>query len=87
MMLNYVKYLSRFGWTPIVLCGKLSLMEATDYSSLKEVHKNISVYRRDSLENKIINFLGNMNFFPSRKIGWMLFILITDISIVINENV
>lgn len=60
MTLNYVKYLHRFGWTPIVLCGKPSVGEPIDYSNMDKILPNIRIYRIKSLENIIINSMRGM---------------------------
>jgi len=55
MTLNYVKYLPQLGWIPVVLCGKPSLLEPLDASSLDEVSPMVKVYRTNSLENLTLN--------------------------------
>jgi len=54
-VIKFVKYLPYFGWNPIILTVKKPIVNEYDYELLKELPKNLKVYRTASIEFGIIS--------------------------------
>ena len=48
--LKYVKYLSLFGWQPVVLTVKHGEYEAIDESLINEIPKETAIYKTNAIE-------------------------------------
>lgn len=74
--LNYVKYLTRFGWNPVVLCGAGLENDRYDHSQLTEIPTGISVHRIKAGHSSILNILGNLRILPLKEIVCPLYLII-----------
>lgn len=63
--LKFVKYLPRFGWSPIVLTVKPDYYRSLDHSLLAEVPADIVVVRTDSLQSKGKSYQTSLDVFHS----------------------
>jgi len=77
MTLNYVKYLPRFGWNPVVLCGAGSEKDRYDDSRVTEIPTDIPVHRIKASNNSILNILENLRILPLKEIVCPLYLIIS----------
>ena len=85
--LKFSKYLSEFGWNPIILCADSRfLKQPKDFSLLQEVSKSLSVYRSFTFDvnwlfkifwglrlSGIVQYLQHHLFVPDIEIIWLPF--------------